>query len=398
MAGLAFDGFTAEAMSHSIEPVRHAANRRLMPSAVVRPARALSRSLGALAAWARLTKGALHPGAADTVASLDRQTRNLLWSVLTELVSMIGILDAACLPPCAGLAALAALADRLRERVATSAPPAARLVEGAEPPQIFVLAIVLHDLQPCLGRWQPRLEHWRRLRQPVSDWPLLGSCCEDLARTRARLVERGWQLGIALGLCGLGRLLPERPAVVPEIIAPDELARAEDAAPAPLAPALIEAGWHIYVAGATRLPALGLPAGPGALGEAIAALDAFAGEIRAALKGTQCPQRASAAGTITVLAIELLSQNLEPFLTEWRPRYRRFAASGRSEAKWRRAGDCRAALIATSERCRATIDEIARKIGAPPLPGPGTAAIKGAAITGEDEPLRLPPSGRAPRP
>jgi len=87
------------------------------------------------------------------------------------------------------------------------------------------------------------------------------------------------------------------------------------------------------------------------------------------------------------LGFELLTKGIQPFLSEWRPRYRRFSASERPEAKWRRADECRAALAASRARCLPTIGAIGRQIGAPPLPD----FADPEAIAEEDAPLQLPP-------
>ena len=237
-----------------------------------------------------------------------------------------------------------------------------------------MLELLTRDVQPCLGRWLPRLEAWRATGRHAADWPLLGLCRSDLARTRERLVERGWQLGIALRLPGLERLLPERRAAVPALTAADELAAAEAAATAPADPAILQAGWRIYVAASAGLPPQDPPTGPGALGEAIAALDALAGEIGAALKAMPPPRPNGAGETIRGLAFELLTAGVQPFLAEWRRRYRNFAASERPDAKWRRAEECRAALTATRGRCLPAIQALGRQIGAPPWPKPVAAA------------------------
>ena len=352
--------------------------------AASRPARALARGLGSLRAWARLTSGSLRLGAADVAPALDAQSRALLWHVLTETISAIAVLTAADAAPEAGLAALQTLADRVRERAAVAPPRAASPFDGAPPPQIFVLEILTHDLQPWLGRWRPRLDGWRDSGGQAAAWPLLALCRADLARTRERLVERSWQLGMALRLSGLERLLPDRPAIVSALTPPAELAAAENAANAPPDPRSRQAGWQIYVEAAARLPARDIPSG--ALGEAIAALDALAGEIRAALKASP-PQPSGGAEAIQGQALALLSAGIQPFLTEWRPRYQRFAGSGRPEAKWRRAEECRAALAAARDRCLPTIRALGRTIGAPPLSEFAEAGAGGEA----EAPLQLSP-------
>jgi hypothetical protein len=215
---------------------------------------------------------------------------------------------------------------------------------------------------------------------------LLALCRGDLARTRDRLVERSWQFGMALGLSGLERILPDRPVVAPILIATDELVGAETAAAAPPDPALMQAGWQIYVEAATRLPRPELLAGPGALGEAIAALDTLSDQVRDMLTAMPPPANGGAE-TIQAQAFKLLSEVLQPFLTEWRPRHRRFTASERAEAKWGRAAECRYALIATRAHCLPIITAIGDKVGAPAFPEPGTAVL----ATVEEIQLQLPP-------
>ncbi|MBV8122441.1 MAG: hypothetical protein JO081_21185 [Alphaproteobacteria bacterium] len=373
-------------MRNPIEPFRHPAASRLLPRAV-RPARALARGFTAVAAWARMANGALRLGAADVVPLLDPPSRALAWQALTEMISTIAVLAAADLQPHTGLDALVALADRLRERTSVGLPRPAPQFDGNEPLQFFVLEILIHDLQPCLSRWQWRLASWSAAGRRRGEWPLLAICRGDLVRTRERLIERGWQLGIALQLPGLGRLLPDRPASVPALVAVDELARAETTAITPPDAATVETGWHIYIEAATRLPTPDLPSASGALGEAIAALDTLADETRAALKATPPAPSECAAETIPSLAFRLLIEGLQPFLLEWRPRYRRFLALERSEAKWRRADECRAALMATRARCLPIVEAIGRRIGAPPLP----QSVASMAKTGEEPPRQLPP-------
>ncbi len=373
-------------MTNPIEPARSPVPRHLLPPAASRPARALGRGIAAIATWARLTNSSLRLGAADVVSPFGPQSRTLLWHILTETISTVGELGSADVPPEAGLTALRTLADRVRERVAISPPQAPTPLDGAEPPQIFALEILARDLQPCLSRWESRLKSRRDPAPPAADWSLLAPCRSDLARTRERLVERCWQLGIALGVPGLERLLPERPAVVPALMARDEIAGAEAAGGAPPDPASLQAGWRVYVEAATRIPALDMRSGPGALGDAIASLDALAGEIRAGLKAMPPMRSNGAADTVQALAFGLLTDGIQPFLAQWRLRYRKFASSERPESKWGRAEECRAAVAVTRARCLPKIQALGRKIGAPPF-APADAAAAAAAAA----PLQLPP-------
>ena len=378
-------------MTNPIEPARKpASERRLAVYAAGSAAGgigALRRSIAPIMAWARLTKGSLRLGGPDAAVALDLQSRGLLWSILIETISAIGILGASDAPLGEALDALRTLSDRARSGLAAS-PPRGTPLPGVEPPQIFVLEMLTHDLQPCLGRWHARIEVWRAAGRREADWPLLSLCRGDLSRTGERLVERAWQIGMALDLPGLERLLPERPAVVPALTSPAELAGADTAAAVSVDAAALTAGWQIYVEAATRIPERDLPTGPGVLGEAIASLDMLAGEIRAGLKAMPSPAAPDGgADTIQALALNLLNDGVLPFLAVWGQRYRRFAASERPETKWRRAEACRAGLAASRARCLPTIRALGRKVGAPPLSEPKNA---GAAAE-EEVPLQLPP-------
>jgi hypothetical protein len=278
------------------------------------------------------------------------------------------------------------LSDRAQAELVAS-PPRAGVSPGTEPPQIFVLEILQHDLQPFLARWRPRLARWCAAGGPEADWPLRDSCRSDLARTRERLVERAWQLGMALRISGLDRLLPGRPAVVPVLTAAQGLAAAEAAAARPPEAEVLKGGWQIYVEAVTRIPAPDLPSGPGVLGEAIAAFDALADAIRTGLKAMSPPVPDGGSANIQALALCLLNDGVQPFLTEWRPRYRRLVASERPESKWGRAEACRAALAAAIARCLPIIRTLGQKVGAPTLPERNAQADH--AVDGA--PLQLPP-------
>ena len=196
-------------MTNPIEPVRRPVVQRLLPIAATRPGRALARGVAAVAGWARLTNGALRLGGADVAASFDSQTRALLWQALTETISTIAALAGPDVAPEAGLAALETSADRVREQVATCAGAATRghraaahLCAGNPDPGLAAVSRPLATAPRSVG------ESGRR----TAEWPLLPLCRTDLARTGERLVERAWQLGVGLGLSGLDRLLPQRPA------------------------------------------------------------------------------------------------------------------------------------------------------------------------------------------
>jgi hypothetical protein len=375
-------------MTNPIEPVRKTASERhpvaFAASSVAAGVGALRRGIAPVIVWARLTKGSLRLGAADAAVGLDPQSRALLWHLLIETISAIGVLGTADGPLENALEALRVFADRTRAQLAAS-PPRGMALPGTEPPQIYVIEILYHDLQPCLGRWQTRLARWRATRSPEADWPLYEQCRDDLARTRERLVERAWQLGMTLDLPGIERLLPERPAAVPSLVSSPKLAAAEATAVVPPDATTVKAGWQIYVEAETRISTRELSAAPGVLGEAIASLDMLEDAIRAGLKAMVPPALDRGGDSIPTLALSLLNEGVQPFLSKWRSRYRRFAESGRSEGKWGRAEACQAALTKTHLRCRPIIRALGRQVGAPPMP-----EQKESPTSTDEAPLQLP--------
>lgn len=380
-------GDEAEAMTNPIEPAREPVNVRRPAAPAAGPVAAgidaLRRGIAPIIAWARLAPGTLRVGGSDAVAALDGQSRRLLWYVLAETISAIGVLGLPDGPLEEAMGALGALSNRAQTELAVS-PPQGAALPGTEPPQIFVIEILQQDLQPFLGRWRPRLAKWCAAGGPEDDWPLRDPCRSDLARTRERLVERAWQLGMALRISGLERLLPDRPAVVPVLTAAQGLAAAEAAAARPPEAEVLKAGWQIYVEAVTRIPAPDLPSGPGVLGEAIAAFDTLADAIRAGLKAMSPPTPDGGSETVQALSLRLLNDGVQPFLAEWRPRYRRLVAS---ERKWGRAEACRAALATAIARCLPIIRALGQKVGAPPNPEQNAQADN----AGEAAPLQLPP-------
>lgn len=316
------------------------------------PAAVLGALVGVLAAliWvfarttitrARISKITLRLGGADVDVTLDPDSRQQLWRFFIEMTSRVAT---RALPPGEGLleealTSLYLLFDRARVDLSAQ-PPRETVPTGTAPPHVYVLDILNEDLRPCLARWHVRLEAWNRTSLPESEWPLRDACRTDLERTRERVVERAWQLGTALEIPNLARLLPVRPPATPTILTPDELATAERAAGTPSDAESLKAGWQIYVEAATRIATQELPAGAGRLGEAIASLYALFGEIRAAMKAMPPARSRGCRDSIEGLALILLNEGLRPFLAEWHPLYEAFKVSGRPEADWDQAEAC----------------------------------------------------------
>ena len=316
----------------------------------------------------RVSEVTLKVGIGDVKVALDPDSRQQLWRFFIEMTSRIATRD---LAPGDGLleealTSLYSLFERARIDLSAS-PPRATAPAGTMPPHVYVLDILNEDLRPCLARWHVRLEAWKRTGLSEFEWPLRDICRNDLELTGQRILERAWQLGEALDIPDLVRLLPARPAVVPTIAAAEELAAVETAAGEVRDADSLKVAWRIYVEVVTRVAIQELPAGKGLLGEAIASLYALAGEIRSELKPIPPGRSGGNPESIEGLALALLNEGLRPFLSEWHPRYETFKALGKPEAEWDQAEACRAALAAARQRCLPTIRALGQKLRAPPL-------------------------------
>jgi hypothetical protein len=305
----------------------------------------------------------------------EAKRRQRLWRFFVELTVAARTLATTDGPLADKLDTVRRLSDRAAEELAALPPPAAA-PSGAVPAQFCLLALLSEDLEPLLVRWRPRLAARQQADAPDAGWPLREICRRDLAFTQARLVARARQLAAALDLPSIDALLPEAAAAVPALTPAEELDAVEAEAAARPDPEAVKAGWRIYVAAVSRLPPPGLQPGGGCLGEAIAALQTLADEVRTGLQAMPPTRSGRRDHTIEAQALRLLSEVLTPFLLEWRPRYGRFVVSKRSETKWGRAAGCRTALAETRERALPIIGALGRNVGAPPL---------------LDSPLRLPP-------
>jgi hypothetical protein len=315
---------------------------------------------------ARLSKVTLQLGGSGIDVTLDPDSAEELWRFFIQMVSRIatrplapgdGLIEEA-------LTSLYTLFDRARADLGAR-PPRGALLSGTVAPHIYVLDVLNEDLRPCTARWHGRFEIWKRTGRPESEWPLAQACRDDIEVTRQRTVERAWQLGESLGIAGLDRLLPPRPAAIPNFTAAAELQKLEADAGRPEGQDALKAGWRIYVETTTRIATQELPAGAGLLGEAIASLYTLTGKIRDELASLPPSSALAAPVGIAALGIRLINEGLRPFLAEWHPRYDAFKILGQPEASWDEADECRVALADARQRCLAIVAVLAQRIGVP---------------------------------
>ena len=291
--------------------------------------------------------------------------RNFLWRFFVELSTRVsthslgaqeGILREA-------LKSLYDLYSVARSELSSAPPAALPLTDIAA--RAYVIQILNKYLRPFLSRWHPLLSAWEKTNLKETAWPLAQLCREDLATTRDRILWLTWDLGAALNVQGLAKILPPKPDRLGEL-----LPEAKVGAQAPNLSLLdnkhIKAGWRIFVECASRIATQQLETGTGVLREALNSLYKLFGTVRDELKTVgPIPPMLAADETVESISFRLLNRHLRPFLAKWHPalmaweKQHHIEGEG-SEAEWRDAANCRAEL----EELRSAMLKDVRLLGA----------------------------------
>jgi hypothetical protein len=315
--------------------------------------------------------------------------RSFLWRFFVELATRVstqrlgaheGILREA-------LKSLYDLYSVARAELA-SAPPAALPFTDISA-RAYVIDILNRELRPFLSRWHPLLTAWEQTKLPESAWPLAQLCRSDLDTTRQRILWLTWDLGTALNVQGLDKILPARPRddALGELTAA-EIVREHDPDLSRLDAERVKAAWRIFVECTSRIATQPLAPGTGLLREALKSLYKLFGTIRDELKtiGPTPPlapviaaaappadaaapavarPKAAAADTIESISFRLLNHHLRPFLAKWHPALLAWESEQppdqkKSEVEWPDAERCRAEL----EQLRQDMRQDVRRLGA----------------------------------
>lgn len=117
--------------------------------------------------------------------------------------------------------------------------------------------------------------------------------------------------------------------------------------------------WRLFVETATRVSTQPLPEDQGFLREAMTSLYTLFSTIREELK-SMSPSLSGRRATVEVFALQMLNNELRPFLTKWHPLLKQFEEDhDQDEGKWKWAAECRAEL----ETMRQQIIKYARAFG-----------------------------------
>jgi hypothetical protein len=225
----------------------------------------------------------------------------------------------------------------------------------------YVIDILNKQLRPFLSRWHPLLSAWERTNLPEAAWPLGPLCRDDLATTRDRILWLTWDLGAALNVQGLDKILPPKPGTLGAL-----LPEAEVCARRPNLSLLdqerMKMGWRIFVECASRVSTQPLATRTGLLREALDSLYKLFGMIRDEIKTVgPTPPLVAAGDTIESISFRLLNRHLRPFLANWHPALlaweNQHQAERKSEAEWPDAAKCRAEL---AQLCSALREDVRR--------------------------------------
>jgi hypothetical protein len=296
--------------------------------------------------------------------ALTSAERGFLWRFFVELATRVstqslgaqeGILREA-------LKSLYDLYSLARGELA-SAPPAVLPFTDISA-RAYVIDILNKELRPFLSRWHPLLSAWEKTNLPEAAWPLGQLCRDDLATTRNRILWVTWDLGAALNVQGLDKILPPRPNRLGALVAAAAV-DARDPRLSLLDPERTKVGWRIFVECASRISTQPLAARTGLLREALDSLYKLFGIIRDELKTVgPTPPLAAADATIESISFCLLNLHLRPFLANWHPALLAWESQQqpdgkKSEREWPDADKCRAEL----DQLRTSMREEVRFLG-----------------------------------
>jgi hypothetical protein len=290
-------------------------------------------------------------GVGEVEVGITVEERRLLWRFFIEFASRVATRqltedEGSIREALASLYGLFAIA---RGDLASHAP-ITRSLDDKISAQTYVLRILNDELRPFLARWHPRLTAWEGTGMAEAAWPLARHCRTDLAITRGRILAQAWELGEALGLKQLDKILPPRPASgdIQELTPPDQIRIAEDALQRTIDADRLKVGWRIFVETASRISTQPLHQEAGLLREALQSLYTLFGLIRDELKSmSPTPPTLGQSETIESVAFRLLNEHLRPFLALWHPRLIEWEKRDQPEDQWGDAAACREALETT---------------------------------------------------
>ncbi|MGA5448548.1 hypothetical protein ACPESV_09280 [Streptomyces umbrinus] len=147
--------------------------------------------------------------------------------------------------------------------------------------------------------------------------------------------------------------------------------------------------WQLFVESVTRISTQRLDDGEGFLREALDSLYGLFATTRDILKSAR-PTAHGEGVTVEYLAVNLLNQQLRPFLSKWHPRLREFetAHPELDESDWPQAMECRRELRQLQDTTKEYVLSFARLAGVrEPHLMLGTDASSGAGANAADTPM-----------
>lgn len=309
------------------------------------------------------------PGFGAVKLKIDVRQRDAGWKIFVELATRISTQK---LEPGTGLirealTSLYKLFELIRGELKSMPPSGKKVGEGEADIEDFALAVLNHAIRPCLSRWHPLLKEWEDKGLPEAKWPLGDDCRSDLEETRLSVVGLTLELGKALGVHEAEKLLgaPDDDSL-PKLKSTEEVVAAREQMQTPIDAARKQVGWKIYVELQTRIATQKLDDDAGFLREALASLYDMFTAVRNELKELPGPSKgADGADSIESVAMDILNQDLRPFMSEWHPRLSAWEAEhGKSkEADWPDEAECRAALANTRERVAESTKRLGNLLG-----------------------------------
>lgn len=203
------------------------------------------------------------PGLGDFAIKVDNKQKQYIWNIFVELSTRIttATIDNSNIENGTNnlgsfreaLSSMYTLFSSTRGEL-KSMPPSPPPAAGCSTLESYVFILIKNELRPFLSQWHSKLKEWESTGMPENQWPLAQLFKEDLEITQERILFVTHQLGQALNVSQLNKVLSKSPDLSSAKHHKDNLKRLNENIASTyeqLASALsseIEtAGWRIYV-------------------------------------------------------------------------------------------------------------------------------------------------------
>jgi hypothetical protein len=160
------------------------------------------------------------PGLGDFTIKVDNKQKQYIWNIFIELstrISTVNINDSSIKKSTDNLGSLREALSSMYTLFSSirgelkSMPPSPPPTAECSTLESYVFILIKNELRPFLNQWHPKLKEWESTGMPESQWPLAQLFRENLEITQERILFITHQLGQALNVSQLDKVLSSSP-------------------------------------------------------------------------------------------------------------------------------------------------------------------------------------------